>query len=557
MAYQVIARKYRPQRFAEVVGQEHVTRTLANAIERNRIAHAFLFVGPRGTGKTTIARIFAKCLNCLDGPRLDFADDDARCQEISEGRSLDVLEIDGASNRGIEEIRELRQTVKYAPAVSRFKIYIIDEVHMLTKEAFNALLKTLEEPPAHVKFMFATTEPDKVPPTILSRCQRFDLRRIPVRLIVQHLAQIAQWEKIEVDDAALHAIARGADGCMRDAQSALDQLISFCGGRVAEEDVLSMFGLAGRPQILALARSILTGEFQTAMRLVDELARAGKEIGRVMAELVQHFHHLMLFQVTGGDLGLLELTETEAAAVAEQAGLVSRESLTAILEVLADGEGRIRDAVSRRIACEVVLLRAIEARHAIHWDTVLHQLKQWRDESSPASSPQPPDAPTHAPPRPAPADSHTAAARRAPAPPATPLAVSTTAPSAETARTPKSGHSLETLWPRLIESVKRSSRFTHSYLMQAQPVSFTNDLLVIGFAPEHSDTLGLVDTPRGRDLIQKALCQVLGRDAAVRVVPIQPAAASNASEAAKADSALPAPSDPPPAAVSPPPAPSA
>src|SRR5579859_1255786 len=216
MSYQVIARKYRPQRFSDVVGQEHVTQTLSRAIEQKRIAHAYLFCGPRGTGKTTIARIFAKCLNCTDGPRADFSEDDPRCREITEGRSLDVLEIDGASNRGIEEIRELRETVKYAPSSSRFKIYIIDEVHMLTKEAFNALLKTLEEPPAHVKFMFATTEPEKVLPTILSRCQRFDLRRIPSALIVSHLATIATKEKVKIEPAALEAIARGADGGMRD-----------------------------------------------------------------------------------------------------------------------------------------------------------------------------------------------------------------------------------------------------------------------------------------------------------------------------------------------------
>src|SRR3954447_12816616 len=265
MSYQVIARKYRPQRFNDVVGQEHVTNTLSHAIEQNRIAHAYLFCGPRGTGKTTVARIFAKCLNCTGGPKAEFDDSDPRCREIAEGRSLDVLEIDGASNRGIEEIRELRDTVKYAPASSAFKIYIIDEVHMLTKEAFNALLKTLEEPPAHVKFMFATTEPEKVLPTILSRCQRFDLRRIPVALIVQHLGQIAKLEKVEIDDAALYAIARGADGGMRDAECALDQLISFCGSKIVEEDVLSMFGLAAQSQILALSRAILTGNAEAAL----------------------------------------------------------------------------------------------------------------------------------------------------------------------------------------------------------------------------------------------------------------------------------------------------
>jgi DNA polymerase-3 subunit gamma/tau len=255
MSYQVIARKYRPQRFEDVVGQEHVTQTLANAIARKRIAHAYLFVGPRGTGKTTIARIFAKCLNCADGPRVDFADDDLRVQEIAEGHSLDVLEIDGASNNGVEQVRELRETCKYAPASGRFKIYIIDEVHMLSNAAFNALLKTLEEPPAHVKFMFATTEPEKVLPTILSRCQRFDLRRIPSGLIVKQLRQIAQQESVAIDGAALHAIARGADGGMRDAESALDQLISFCGAEIAEADVLAMFGLAAQGQILALSEA--------------------------------------------------------------------------------------------------------------------------------------------------------------------------------------------------------------------------------------------------------------------------------------------------------------
>src|SRR3954468_12575158 len=252
MAYQVIARKYRPQRFSDVVGQEHVTRTLSQAIEQNRIAHAYLFCGPRGTGKTTIARIFAKCLNCTNGPKVEFDENDPRCKEITEGRSLDVLEIDGASNNGVEQVRELRETCQYVPASSKFKIYIIDEVHMLSTAAFNALLKTLEEPPAHVKFMFATTDPEKVLPTILSRCQRFDLRRIPIKLMVDHLRHIAGKENVTIDDAALHAIARGADGGMRDGESALDQLISFCGEKIVEADVLSMFGLTSQSQLLSL-----------------------------------------------------------------------------------------------------------------------------------------------------------------------------------------------------------------------------------------------------------------------------------------------------------------
>ncbi len=251
MSYQVIARKYRPQKFEDVVGQEHVSQTLANAIKAGRIAHAYLFCGPRGTGKTTMARIFAKALNCTGGPKADFDVADPKCQEIADGRSLDVIEIDGASNNGVEQVRELRDTCRFAPASSKFKIYIIDEVHMLSTAAFNALLKTLEEPPAHVKFLFATTDPEKVLPTILSRCQRFDLRRIPANLIVKQLAFIAKEEGVEIDDGALFAIARAADGGMRDAESTLDQLISFCGNKIEEGDVLSMFGLTARSQLLA------------------------------------------------------------------------------------------------------------------------------------------------------------------------------------------------------------------------------------------------------------------------------------------------------------------
>ena len=382
MSYQVIARKYRPQRFEDVVGQEHVTQTLANAIARKRIAHAYLFVGPRGTGKTTIARIFAKCLNCTDGPRADFPENDPESKEIADGRSMDVMEIDGASNRGIDEVRALRETVEYVPASSRFKIYIIDEVHMLTKEAFNALLKTLEEPPAHVKFMFATTEPEKVLPTILSRCQRFDLRRIPAALIVKHLEQIAKKEEVKISPAALHAIARGADGGMRDAESTLDQLISFCGREITEPDVLSMFGLASQSQILALAGAVLSGETEMALRELNDLAQQGKDLGRLVSELLGHFRNLLIFQVSRGDLNLIEASEAEGAALKEQAARIESDALTRIMEVLTDCEGRLRDTASKKILVEVTLLKMIEARHAVSIDAVLKQVQQLRAEAA-------------------------------------------------------------------------------------------------------------------------------------------------------------------------------
>ena len=501
MSYQVIARKYRPQRFADVVGQEHVTQTLANAIAQKRIAHAYLFCGPRGTGKTTIARIFAKCLNCTGGPKVDFDDADTRVQEITEGRALDVLEIDGASNNGVEQVRELRETCKYAPANAQFKIYIIDEVHMLSTAAFNALLKTLEEPPAHVKFMFATTDPEKVLPTILSRCQRFDLRRIPAALITKHLAQIAKLEKVKIDEAALHAIARGADGGMRDAESTLDQLISFCGDKIEEADVLSMFGLAAESQILNLSKAVLGGEIQTALTQLNELAQNGKDLGRLLSDLLNHFRNLLLFQISRGDLNLLEVSEAEVAALKEQSALANAEAFTRILEVFADAELNLRGAASKKIFLEVALLKAIEARSTISIDSVLKQLNQLRGNSGTGF--QPVNAPGIAPAA-ANVNSRTAppveaAQARNPPPPDGGYNFSETSPvSAD----------LVGLWTQLIEAVGRVSPFTRSYLVDANPVSFEKDILVISFDPEFQDHLGLVDNARNHALIQTKLAEL-------------------------------------------------
>src|SRR5437899_613645 len=470
MSYQVIARKYRPQRFSDVVGQEHVTQTLANAIKQKRAAHAYLFCGPRGTGKTTIARIFAKCLNCTDGPKVEFDDQDPRCVEIAEGRSLDVIEIDGASNRGIEEIRELRDTVKYAPASSKFKIYIIDEVHMLTKEAFNALLKTLEEPPAHVKFMFATTEPEKVLPTILSRCQRFDLRRIPVALIVKHLGDIAKLEKVQTAEAGLQAIARGADGGMRDAECALDQLISFCGSQIVEEDVLSMFGLTAQHQILALSRALLTANSEAALRELDELARHGKDLSRLLADLLYHLRNLLVFQLSKGDLKLLEVSEAEAASLKEEAALINTDGLTRIMDVLTDSESRLRDAASKKIFIEVGMLKAIQARSAVSIDTLIGQLQQWRSTGVPA-----PAAQTRSP---AASVSPSSENRTVPAP-AAPQAepVASRMTSAQPVEKIEIDPNLYQLWQSLLDAVGRASAFTRSYLLEAHPISLAGDVL--------------------------------------------------------------------------------
>ncbi len=502
MSYQVIARKYRPQRFADVVGQEHVTQTLANAIEQKRIAHAYLFCGPRGTGKTTIARIFAKCLNATGGPKVDFDDKDSRVQEITEGRSLDVLEIDGASNNGVEQVRELRETCKYAPANSKYKIYIIDEVHMLSTAAFNALLKTLEEPPEHVKFMFATTDPEKVLPTILSRCQRFDLRRIPAALITKHLAEIAKKEKVKIDQPALHAIARGADGGMRDAESTLDQLISFCGDKIEEPDVLSMFGLAAESQILNLSKAVLAGEIQTALTQLNQLAQGGKDLGRLLSDLLNHFRNLLIFQISKGDLNLLEVSESEIAALKEQSAIANSDALMRILDTFAQAELNLRDAASKKIFLEVALLKAIEARNAVSIDSILKQLNHLRGQGGSAPQPVPVPATANAP---------KAVAQSASPPKETPRETPKENMQAAAIRETPSPVSadLDTLWENMVEAVRLASPFVHSYLREAYPMSFEKNLFVIGFDPEFfSDKIGLVDNSRNHTLLQTKLAEL-------------------------------------------------
>jgi len=503
MSYQVIARKYRPQRFDEVVGQEHVTQTLANAIEQKRIAHAYLFCGPRGTGKTTIARIFGKCLRCKNAPTTEPCDHCSECLAIASGNSLNMLEFDAASNTQVEKIRDIIiDHVKYVPSSGAVKLYLIDEVHMLSNSSFNALLKTLEEPPEHVVFLFATTDPEKLPPTILSRCQRFDLRRIPSALITKHLAQIAKQEKVKIDEAALHAIARGADGGMRDAESTLDQLISFCGDKIEETDVLSMFGLAAESQILKLSKAVLTGEIQTALTQLNELAQNGKDLGRLLSDLLNHFRNLLIFQISRGDLNLIEVSEAEAAALKEQSTLADTGDFTRILEVFADTELRLRDAASKKIMVEVALLKAIEARNAMPLDAVLRQLNQLRGgQNSAGGSP----AQSPATERRAPARSETAGAHK---PAESVFIAPDTAAVAALAETPPISADLAGLWNKLVEAVSRVSPFIRTYLLEACPVSFDKNTLVIGFDPEFADHLALIDNPRNHTLLQTKLAEI-------------------------------------------------
>jgi len=367
--YQVIARKWRPQTFDDVVGQDHVVRTLKNAIARQRIAHAYLFVGPRGTGKTSTARIFAKALNCTDGPKADFDPNDPACKAIADGTHLDVIEIDGASNNGVDQVRDLRDTVQYAPAQGKFKVYIIDEVHMLSAAAFNALLKTLEEPPEHVKFVFATTDPQKVLPTIVSRCQRFDLKPIPSPLIIERLKKIAASEKIKITDEALASIARMADGGMRDAQSILDQMISFCGGEISEADVLDVYGLASAEKIAELGAALAAGDHAKIVAVVDECDANGRDLVRMLSDLQVVVRSALLDAIAQG--GRSKALGTE----------LSTEQLTRMLDGLREGEGAVKLGLAEKINFEVTLLKAVEASRARAIDSLIKELAALADET--------------------------------------------------------------------------------------------------------------------------------------------------------------------------------
>ena len=377
MSYQVFARKYRPQTFDDLVGQAHVTRTLKNAVEQNRLAHAYLFVGPRGIGKTSTARILAKALNCIQGPTITPCGVCDSCKEITGGNSLDVLEIDGASNNGVEQVRELRDNVRYAPVKGKYKIYMIDEVHMLTPQAFNALLKTLEEPPEHVKFIFATTEPQKVLPTILSRCQRFDLHRIPANLIAQHLQFIATKEKVKLEPAAAHAIARGADGGLRDAESMLDQLVAFCGEKIAESDVLNIFGFTSEQTVAGFTEKILRGETAEALALLDDQMAAGKEMMKLMSDLIAHLRDLLVFKVKPDALADEAAPELQSS-LGEEAALIETDRLLELIEQFAEAEGRMKWAPNKKLHFEVAVIKAIQTLGQVTLTDVIENLTALR-----------------------------------------------------------------------------------------------------------------------------------------------------------------------------------
>ena len=375
MSYLVLARKWRPQTFRDLIGQEHVSQTLKNAIDSGRVAHAFLFTGGRGVGKTSAARILAKALNCEQGPAPEPCNACSSCEEITAGNSVDVFEIDGASNTSVDDIRDLRETVKYLPSRCRYKIFIIDEVHMLSTSAFNALLKTLEEPPSHVKFIFATTEPHKVPITILSRCQRFDFKRIPLPMIVARLRYILDQEQVAMSDVALAMVARKGDGSMRDSLSTLDQVLAFCGEQVSDEEVVTLLGVVDRRLLLAAARAVFDRDCPAALDIVKRVDAFGHNMRHFCQELLDYFRSMTILKAVGETADLPDLPDGELAEIGALTASVNLSDLQRHLAILLKAESEMAHSAFTRLILEMALLKMATLAPVVPVDEILAQLK--------------------------------------------------------------------------------------------------------------------------------------------------------------------------------------
>ncbi|GAB7388477.1 DNA polymerase III subunit gamma/tau [Bacillaceae bacterium] len=519
MAYLALYRVWRPQTFADLVGQKHVTTTLQNALRERRFSHAYLFCGPRGTGKTSAAKIMAKAVNCERGPAAEPCNECAACTGITKGAVVDVVEIDAASNRGVEEIRDIRDKVKYAPTEVRYKVYIIDEVHMLTTEAFNALLKTLEEPPEHVIFILATTEPHRLPPTIISRCQRFDFRRIPPKEIVERLKQICQVNGMEAEERALALIARVAEGGMRDALSLLDQAFSFAKEKVTVDDVVTITGAVSHTYLAQIAECVLQKDAAALLDLVDRLMGEGKDPLRLMEDLIHYYRDLLLYQAAPRLWGEMEsgITDEAFCQLAQQH---RQQQLFSFIQVLNQAQGEMKWASHPRVLLEVALLKLChgEEREKEEGAVPVHAPSDRGDALSLASlldriqrleeqvkrlQEQPPAAST-----PSARQERKKEARQSVVPPTFKVDAhqfhEILARASERALT-----TMRAKWPEILHAIKERKIQVHAWFIDGNPVAATEDAVVVAFkSPIHRET---TEKPNHREIIEDVLRTVAGK----------------------------------------------
>ena len=475
MSYIVFARKWRPQSFDDVVGQENVVRTLKNSISTNRLAHAYIFAGPRGVGKTSVARVLAKSLNCQSGPTLTPCNKCPSCVEITEARSLDVIEIYGASNRGIEDIRTLRENVKFSPTHGKFKIYIIDEVHQITPDGFNALLKTLEEPPPHVKFIFATTQPQKILSTIMSRCQLCEFKRISNLDIIQQLKKIALSEKLIVGEDVLLAIARASDGSLRDAESTLDELVAFTNGDIHLKDVHSVLGIVEQEYLFGLTDKLIKKDTVGALGLLDELIDQGKDPNQLLLNLIEHFRNLMVTKVTvSNHEKLLDLPEEACQAISGQARGISLDNILLGFNLFLNAQEMARRIDNLRIPLEISLVK------------LSSQGKTYEQVESAAS----------------PAKKIESIAARPPAP----------NPPRPKEEVKLELEKIKGLWPQFIEKLSRIKVSAAHYLEEGRPVKASGSILTIGFSGKSSFHREALERKENHLVLEGIWKDILGED---------------------------------------------